>query len=92
MCVLELLDCFILYLSPLVLSLSFSLSLFFPRLSFLPAFQSTFLSVQTHGGRGRVSFRYVFHRCKLPSLIRFFLNSKRILLIGLHVATGTKYY
>lgn len=76
-----------------VSSLSLFLSVsFFSRLSFLPAFQSTFLSVQTHGGRGRVSFRYVFHRCKLPSLIRFFLNSKRILLIGLHVATGTKYY
>lgn len=50
MCVLELLDCFILYLSPF---LSFSLRLFFPPRSFLPAFQSTFLSVQTHGsGRG----------------------------------------
>lgn len=56
MCVLELLDCFILYLSPF---LSFSLRLFFPPRSFLPAFQSTFLSVQTHGGGGGDECRFV---------------------------------
>lgn len=56
MCVLELLDCFILYLSPF---LSFSLRLFFPPRSFLPAFQSTFLSVQTHRGGGGDECRFV---------------------------------
>lgn len=56
MCVLELLDCFILYLSPF---LSFSLRLFFPPRSFLPAFQSTFLSVQTHGSGGGDECRFV---------------------------------
>lgn len=56
MCVLELLDCFIFYLSPYS---SLSLSLFSPLVSFLPAFQSTFSSAQTRGGRRRgVSFRY----------------------------------
>lgn len=56
MCVLELLDCFILYLSPLVLSLSFSLSLFSPACRFFLLFKVHFYPYKHMGGGDECRF------------------------------------